>query len=399
MTFDTTDERAVLGCAVLSVDCARDVFTQLCAEDFTSAECAEWFSQLLGMWKRDGRVDAVTMCRLPSAEQLAQCAATVPSLSGCKVYIKHVKEHAMQMRAGCIGLEIATGTLNTDELTDKISDLARLVNGGQNTRAHTMPEMLTDFLARHQKGIKPKYIRVGMGLDGHIRLRGGNVLIIGARPSVGKTAFSLQMALQLAADGHRVAYFSLETGKEIVTDRLVSCACGYDYGALQENEIDFDTVRAAKEMDILAKYSIAIVDDMRWSVAAIETEALRMKADVVMVDYIGLVPGKGNGLYEQTTNVSKDFHRIAQRNGFLLVLLSQLNRAGTGVPTMENLRESGQIEQDADAIVLLHDNVEKKEYAAIVAKNKNGRCGAVKLYFDKEKQNFSEVDVRHEDNR
>ena len=118
--------------------------------------------------------------------------------------------------------------------------------------------------------------------------------------------------------------------------------------------------------------------------------------DAIVIDYLGLMdPGeRTNSLYERVTKMSMALHRIAQKNNLLVIALCQLNRGGTEIPKMEHLRESGQIEQDADVIVLLHSDEEKEEYTAIVAKNKTGKCGAIPLWYDREKQHFSVIETR-----
>ena len=111
-----------------------------------------------------------------------------------------------------------------------------------------------------------------------------------------------------------------------------------------------------------------------------------------MVDYLGLLHARGAGRYEQITAVSLALHELAQRTGVLVVALSQLSRAGAGmVPRLEDLRESGQIEQDADAVLLLHPNRDDGVHDLLVAKNKEGRTGAVAMHFDGETQRFTEV--------
>lgn len=398
MEFNITDERAVIGCAVLEQNCARRVFAQLEDGDFTDNECADAFVQMRELWKRDGRVDVVTVGRLPAAACIVACAETVPSLSGCGVYIKHVRENAVAKRAAVLGLEIASGALSLEELQQKSAELGRMVHSDSGKkRVFAMKDMLLDFMQRHVENRPTEYLPIGMGLTRRLRMSAGKLLIVGARPSVGKTAFSLQMAMNLASRGVRTVFFSLETDQAELTDRYVSCMGGYEYGKVQDNEIDITESRMAKSLDIMARYPFFVVDAAGKTAEWIESEAIRLEAEVIVVDYLGLVRSEGKSLYEQTTNASRAFQRIAKANNLFVILLSQLNRAGNDVPKMEHLRESGQIEQDADAIVLLHDDKERGTYTAIVAKVKSGRTGAVMLQYDKDTQHFAEVDYAHHD--
>lgn len=304
----------------------------------------------------------------------------------------------MQIRAGTIALEIATGNLSVQEITERAGDIARLAVGGNRSKLHTMPDMIVDFLKTHQFGQKTEYITTGLGLEGTVRIKPGNFIVVGARPSVGKTAYSIQLALNIGRSGKKVLYFSLETGYMGIIERMIACAGSYEFSALQDNKIAWDTPQAAKALDILSRYHVDVIDDV-FTPAVMEAMTLAGGYDVLVVDYMGLMDAgeKTNSLYEKVTKISMALHRIAQKNGLLVIALCQLNRGGTDVPRMEHLRESGQIEQDADVIVLLHNDAEKDEYAAIVAKNKTGKCGAVPLWYDREKQHFSVIDNRRDE--
>ena len=118
---------------------------------------------------------------------------------------------------------------------------------------------------------------------------------------------------------------------------------------------------------------------------------------MVFIDYLGLIPGSGQSEYERATRVSKELHTMAQSTKMLVVTLCQLNRAGAGtIPTMENLRESGQIEQDADNIILLHNDKEHNNYVVRIAKNKDGVTGDLAYMFDGSKQHFYECEARYD---
>ena len=113
---------------------------------------------------------------------------------------------------------------------------------------------------------------------------------------------------------------------------------------------------------------------------------------------MGLISAEGSGRYEKMTNISIDLHTMAQQSNITVVALSQLNREGKGEPGMEALRESGQIEQDADIIMLLHvpDDDYPDERELIIAKNKEGKTGMIKLIFNGEIQKFAELETRYE---
>lgn len=396
---NSLSERAVIGCAVYSDKLAREVFAELDKDDFMAPVCAEMFEEIRGVWQKGGRLDAVLVSRLPHAREIIECLDTVPAVSNADRYIKQVKDAAVSARAAAIGLQIAAGTMEPAEILESAKRLSELATGRTPAAAHRMIDLLVGFMERHRPGVRREYIGTGFAkLDKQLYLSPGDMVVIGGRPSSGKTAFSIQLALKIAAQKKRVVYFSLETNKETIIDRMVAC-----YGALPLESIkrnyDFglDTAEVARTLDVMAGLDIHVVEAAGRSVAWMESEALRLNADAVVVDYLSLVPEKAASIYERVTKVSLALHTMAQKNHLLVIVLSQLNRAGAGIPTMEHLRESGQIEQDADVIMLLATDRDTHECVVNVAKNKEGIVGAVQMYFDGARQRFSEMEGRREE--
>ena len=239
---------------------------------------------------------------------------------------------------------------------------------------------------------KPKYIPSGISvLDKHLHLSPGNLFIIGGRPSAGKTALSLQMACEMARRGLRVCYFSLETGPDTLAARIIANRLSTPLADVKEKRVP------QSELDGLAdlhKLPLLIRSASSKSVGWIKAQAQRMKAQVVFIDYLQLLEdGKAKDRYQQVTAISIALHELAQTTGILVVALAQLNRgAAHSTPSAAALKESGQLEQDADAILLLSDDGE--QYQAVLAKNKEGRVGEIGITFDKERQRFLEVDMR-----
>ena len=131
-----------------------------------------------------------------------------------------------------------------------------------------------------------------------------------------------------------------------------------------------------------------------------EAAAAGERADVIFIDYLSLIKSEGKGLYERVTNISMDLHTMAQQSKITVVALSQLNREGKGEPDMTSLRESGQIEQDADVILLLHETDREQQNSdrkLIIAKNKEGSTGYITLSFTGEFQRFCEYETRYEE--
>lgn len=160
--------------------------------------------------------------------------------------------------------------------------------------------------------------------------------------------------------------------------------------------------QSKKELfDKLKGLNFEIVEAAGYNIEQIRAKAIQLNADIIFIDYLGLIQGAGRTIYEKTTQISMDIHTMAQQLNKVVFALVQLNREtehSDKRPTMANLRDSGQIEQDADIIMLLHKPDEKiKEMKnegtrdLIICKNKEGKTGLVPLHFDGDKQRFTPI--------
>ena len=133
-----------------------------------------------------------------------------------------------------------------------------------------------------------------------------------------------------------------------------------------------------------------------WTAEQIKSKAVQAQAEIIFVDYLTLMKSSGKTPYERATQISMDLHTLAQQMGITVIALAQLNRAGKGAPDMTSLKESGQIEQDAYAILLIHwPDQEDSTRELIIAKNKEGQTGKTTIAFDGRRQTFYEWDDRH----
>ena len=244
----------------------------------------------------------------------------------------------------------------------------------------------------------------------------GDVVIVGGYPSDGKTALSLQMAWHMAKK-YRVGFFSLETDRRKLRDRLIAHAAGLDLADIKRRQLDDGAWESlAKQQADFAKRDLTLVEAAGMSAADIETASRAYGFQVIFIDYIQLVtPERSTGgtRSEQIAGVSRALHTFAQKTETLVVELAQLTRQDKKMdkygneirrdPTMQDLKESGQQEQDADMILLLfrpgpkdkgpdgQELSEENHRLMKIAKNKEGRWGDWVLYFDGGKQTFSLV--------
>ena len=185
-----------------------------------------------------------------------------------------------------------------------------------------------------------------------------------------------------------MCYFSLETDPDtlaarIIANRLAAPLADVKAKRVPQSELD--------DLADLHKLPLYIRSASGKGVGWAKAQAQRVKAQVVFIDYLQLLSdGKAKDRYQQITGISIALHELAQTTGILVVALAQLNRnAAHSAPSAADLKESGQLEQDADAILLLSDDGE--QYQAVLAKNKEGRVGEIPLTFDKPRQRFLAV--------
>lgn len=392
-------ESCVIGSLLATSDKEGEIFGLVTADDFGNTKNREIFESFKSFYAKYGKVDEVAACELETELKVVAVTAAMelPSISNWRMYCQLVVDNAITRRAKdlCAGLAFVD---EPDDMREQAEKVLQTLNGGGSQNTVSMEDLAIGFLKRQDK---PKeYIRTGFSkLDTYIQVEKGDFDIIAARPSVGKTALALNLCANIAKQGKGVAFFSLETSPEKVFDRIAASIAGINFGKIKRQTMEEDDwAKFVQASDMLVKLPLSIVKASGKSVSWIRGEALRLKADVVFIDYLGLINGTGKSRYEIITNVSMELHNMAQQTGITVFALSQLNRNATGRrPTMADLRESGQVEQDADVIVLLHRvNEDLNDMDVIIEKNKEGEVGTVKMKFWGGSQRFSEVLNRYE---
>ena len=293
---------------------------------------------------------------------------------------------------------IATDLMTSQTAEDVLDAQARLIKATQHDIKETAVDMesaVMSFLSRMNQ--KTDHIKTGYSkLDKYTYIDRGDFVILAGEQSSGKTAFSISLMLNMAKAGRNCVYFSLETSTEKIFDRMITNYTHVDFQRLKQRQLfESEMNQVAEATGDLLHLPIHIVNASGRTVDWIKAEAIRLRADVIFIDYLGLINAKGKSRYEMVTNTSLALHTMAQTSGITIICLSQLKRPESGTkrkPTMHDLRESGQIEADADLIILLYNDRENDEYTVIVEKNKEGNVGYIDFHFDGEHQSFYEVD-------
>lgn len=387
--------KVLLGAILIKPDLAPYSLPDLEIEHFPP-DLQPVFAALSGLWNAKGKLDAVAACARYPEQKTAildcaqECEAECIRITHENVesWTQLIREQAALTQFQSLALQAGsaqTTFADLPELYSRMGEALTLDREGQDFRP--IGELVDDYV-RHLDD-KPNYIPTGLSvLDKHLKLSPGNLFIIGGRPSAGKTALSLQMACEMARRGLRVCYFSLETGPDTLAARIIANRLAVPLADVKAKTVPQSDLDDLAELHKLPLY---IRSASGKAAGWIKAQAQRMKAQVIFIDYLQLLTAsKAKDRYQQITSISIALHELAQTTGILVVALAQLNRnAAHASPSTADLKESGQLEQDADAILLLSGDEAK--YQAILAKNKEGRVGEIPLTFDKPRQRFLAV--------
>lgn len=243
-------------------------------------------------------------------------------------------------------------------------------------------------------------------------LKPGDMAILAARPSMGKTALALNIAQNIGETGKNVAIFSLEMSKEQLTDRLICATMGVDNWKLNKGLLeDEEFMRMGDALERLSRANIYIDDSPMGNLLEIKSKARRLKIesglDFLVIDYLQLMGG-GNPMnrVQEISEISRGIKSLARELQVPILALSQLSRAvesrTTKEPILSDLRESGSIEQDADVVMMIYREDYYDEFTenkgitnVFVRKNRNGPVGGVDLKFEKKYMKFYDIDRQH----
>lgn len=333
---------------------------------------------------------------------LLQMMDLTPTSAAVNEYIDLTLEQSQLTRLKAAGdALLACKTL--EDAKDIVAQINRSLGDRSSVRVVDMAQGLQDFYDRQQS--KPEFLPWGMDkLDKTVMVeRKGDFVVLGGYPSAGKTALSVQMAWTQAKT-LRVGYFSLETKPEKLIDRTVTLVTGLDFGKIKRHQLGQDDwLVIGKKAPEMSKRKLTVIQAGGLSVSDIQALALSGRYDAIYIDYLQLVRAEDprRSDFEKVSQISRDLHTMAQTTGITVVALSQLTRPENEkgkekAPGLHSLRQSGQIEQDADAVMLLYKEMPNDPVSRRclkVAKNKEGEAGGILLLeFDGKRQHFAQVE-------
>lgn len=400
-------ERGVIGSLLIDESLVREMVSVVDAQDFLNPANRLIFQAARQLF-RDGKpVDALTIRdRVGSqySDYMTQLMEITPTSANWREYAALMHSQATTQRIKNLAQYILENAVTLDDCRQPCADMAQLLADGRRIDAWTMREMMEDFFrAQDPDAPAPEYVTYGLDvLDQRNYTELGDVVMIGGYPSDGKTALALMMAYHMAAR-YKVGFFSLETDKRKVRDRMVASVAQIDFDAIKRRTLtESDWAGLAAKSTDMSKRDLTVLRAAGMTVADIQSASQAYGFQVVVIDYVQLITpevSRRAPRSEQMADVSRALHTFAQSTGTLVIELAQLTRQERGSwrePDMHDLKESGQFEQDADIIFLLYrpspsdDTLDQEKNRILkIAKYKEGPRGRWPLYFDGPKQTFS----------
>jgi len=433
-------EASLLGALLIDSDAIVKIADNVSTVDFFDKRHERIYEAIIHLYDHREAIDVLTLTdrlrnsghldSIGGASYLTELTNFVPTAAHVEQYADIVAQKALRRRLIAASKEI--GGLGYDE-SRQLSELVeeaetRLFEVSQQHVKQdviSLETILAESFDRlddlHKDKQKIRGVPTGFrDLDNLLAgFQQSDLVILAARPSMGKTALALNFAHNIAVQSSQpVLIFSLEMSKEQLVDRLLAMESGVNAWALRTGNLtDADFEKIGQAMGTLSEAQIYIDDSPGITISDLRTkarrEAHRRPLGLIIVDYLQLMSGPnrygndGNRVQE-ISEISRGLKGIARELNVPILALSQLSRSvesrSPQIPQLADLRESGSIEQDADVVAFIYreeyynpDTDRKKLADIFIKKHRNGPVGGLELYFDNERQRFHSVDTRHKD--
>jgi replicative DNA helicase len=432
-------EASLLGALLIDSDAIVKIADNLGTQDFFDAKHQRIYEAITQLYEQRQAIDVLTLAdklknngyldAVGGAAYLTELTNFVPTAAHVEQYADIVAQKAMRRRLIAASKEISgLGYDESKQLRDLIETAeSRLFEvSQQHIRQNVigLEAILAESFDRlddlHKDKQKIRGVPTGFkDLDNMLAgFQPSDLIVMAARPSMGKTALQLNFAHKIAQTGQPVLIFSLEMSKEQLVDRLLAMESEVNAWSLRTGNLtDADFEKIGHAMGALSEAPIFIDDSPNLTVSDLRTKARReahqRPLGLIIVDYLQLMSGssrygsEGNRVQE-ISEISRGLKGVARELNVPVLALSQLSRSvesrSPQIPQLADLRESGSIEQDADVVMFIYreeyynPETDRKKLADIlIKKHRNGPTGGIELYFDSEKQRFRSVDTRHSD--
>lgn len=430
-------EQAVLGAILINGEALITAMERISSDDFYRGAHQRIYEAIVELAEDQEPVDLITLTSLLQNKQqleeiggvtyLSELANAVPTAANIDYYAAIVEEKSMLRRLIRTATQIVTnGYANEDDVGSMLSEAEAKILEISQRRSSSGFVVIRDVLMEVFEKVESLYSNKGgaTGIpSGFVDLdkmtsgfQRSDLVILAARPSVGKTAFALNVAQNVGVRAKEtVAIFSLEMGAAQLVQRMVCAEANVDANRMRTGYLEGDDwEKLTMAIGALSEANIFIDDSPSITVADIRAKCRRLQQEkglgMILIDYLQLIAGRGKGdnRQQEVSEISRTLKQIARELNVPVIALSQLSR---GVeqrqdkrPMMSDLRESGSIEQDADIVAFLYrddyydkESEKKNIIEIIIAKQRNGPVGTVELAFLKQFNKFVNMDRSHQE--
>lgn len=433
---DITAEKSLLGAILLSDAAFPEILESISPKDFYDERHALIYSGMTSLYNHHQPIDLLTLTselksqktlkQVGGAPYLTELTNFVPTASHAKAYASLIEKASVRRRLIKAGTEIVNKAYNdaseVSELIGKAEkDLFEVSDKTIKSEYSSLEDLLGDAFDRMEslhrnkgalRGLKTGFRDLDKKTAGFQK---GDLVIIGARPAMGKTTLAENLAYNVATINKKaVLFFSMEMAKNEIVDRIISDVSGVDNWNIRTGNIsDEEFSRIGDALGEMSEVPLLLDDTSSMTILELRNKARRAAHDndigMIIVDYLQLIQGSdryaGNRVQE-VTEISRGLKTLARELEIPVIALAQLSRSVTGRedprPVLSDLRESGSIEQDADLVMFLHRpdyyNQNKEGYEEthitelIIAKHRHGGVGKIELYFHPELLRFMSLD-------
>ncbi|MDE5974523.1 MAG: replicative DNA helicase [Eubacterium sp.] len=439
MPYNLEAEQSVLGSILIDQECMELVVSEINADAFYLPQHREIFSAMMLMYTNSKAIDPVIIAdaltkkghydTAGGREYLMTLAQSVPSTVNIEYYVKIVKEQfylrSLVNISNSIIDQATGGEADASAILDRAEQMIYDIRQGKEKNGPTkISEVIVNDvytkLAQITGEDKDKYkgIPSGFGmLDKYLTgLNKSDLILIGARPAMGKTSFALNLAQNISMGARKKCIvFSLEMTKSQLAERLLASQAGVESQKLKTGEMSKEEwVRLGNAAGQFNDVELYLDDTSSITVPEIKSRVRRMKnVDCIIIDYLGLISsaGKKENRVQEVSEITRNLKMMAKDLNIPVICCAQLSRGTEGhgknhKPQLADLRESGSIEQDADIVLFLYredyyrndvdedkqDDIDANKTELIIAKNRHGATTSIELTFDKEFTRFRSID-------
>ncbi len=441
LPYSLETEQAVIGSILINPECVSVVLSHIKPDYFYIPQHRAIMDAIVVLDTLGSRIDALTVLDKLSADKsfdkengknlLFQIAQSVPSAANIENYCKIVREKHFLRSLISISRDTIDSALEGGAEADRILDSAEQkiydIRKGKSTgslqrlsdviSAEVYPTLvkISSDNAEDFKGIPMGFSKIDEITSG---LNKSDLILIGARPAMGKTSFALNIARNVSMTGKKVVFFSLEMSNEQLASRVLSTEARVESNKLRSGDISSEEwVRLAEATERLNKCELYFDDTASITVPEIKSKIKRARdVDCIIIDYLGLMESakKKENRVQEVTEITRSLKMLAKDMKIPVVCCAQLSRGpekngkASNRPMLSDLRDSGSIEQDADIVMMLYregyykssakdaDQIDMTQADVDIAKNRHGATDRVKLHWDAQYTLFSTLEYRDE---